>query len=567
MNSIPYIKNLYTDPSNKLFNDLRICTKAMESCGMTCSSLYVATPWQVEGGGVIGVMRLEDQIRNPPVVKLKGHTSNILDLAFNPCYSEVIASSSEDMTIRIWEVAQNDDKTREIKDPLCILKGHKKKVNIIDWNPINYYILSSTSFDCVINIWDIENEKKAFQINMPKKLTSLKWNIRGTLLVGTCLNKYLHIIDPRKKEICSSFYVHNGGKSARSIWIDGIRGNDDYVLSTGFSKNNMREIKLWDLKNTSSPLVNMSIDNASAPLLPHYDESIGIFYLIGKGDGNCRYYQQSEGIIRKLGEYKSCLPFKSFGFLPKQVCDIYKCEIGRVYKNENNTSIRPISFFVPRKNSTIFQEDLYPPIIMHNPKNSSKHWIDGIDLNINRISIKDLTESDLRITKKFKRVPYSCIYIYMYLLHPSKRGSIIRKFTRKFTFFKKSSRKINECNNNEDDNSINNYNYTSSHKNKNSFDSSKDSLNFKLKSFKVKGILNDDGEKQFYNDDGDNEREKSNVMEDEQNSEYTQTGKNNLDENGEDSIYSGKVEKNRNTISKCCDTIRNIKLCLKREKI
>ncbi|SBT50693.1 coronin [Plasmodium ovale wallikeri] len=574
MNNVPCIKNLFSDSSNKFYDDLRICTRLTDSCGIACSAgvslfllfvstkskgacatkLYglfvcIKTPWQVQGGGVIGVVRIEDQIRNPPVVKLKGHTSNILDVQFNPCFSEVIASSSEDLSIRIWEIPHKDKTIREIKNPLCILKGHKKKVTILDWNPINYYILSSSAFDSVVNIWDIENEKKAFQLNTPKKLTSLKWNVKGSLLSGTCINKYMHIIDPRKKEICHSFYIHNGGKSTKNMWIDGYSGNDDYILSTGFSKNNMREMKLWDLKNTSIPLLSISIDNASSPLLPHYDESIGIIYLIGKGDGNCRYYQHSEGFIRKVGEYKSCLPFKSFGFLPKQVCDVYKCEIGRVYKNENDNSIKPISFYVPRKNPTRFQEDLYPPIIMHDPNYNSKHWIDGIDTYINRISIKDLTQDDLKITKKFKWVPNSFDSIIIQDPVSSKKSSIIKQLTRKFTFFRK-----NDKHNVFDTDDIDE---------KSSLRSSEDSRNIRTQSFKEQGLLKEDGANQFYKGDRETSMEKDTV------SAYVEDDRectSHFIDRDEDINQPLQEKQNRSNINKCLEAIRNIKFCKRREK-
>ncbi|GAW83876.1 coronin [Plasmodium gonderi] len=476
MNNIPYIKNLYSDPSNNLFGDLRICSRVIDSCGIACSSGYVAVPWEVDGGGLIGVIRLENQMRNPPVIKLKGHTSAILDLQFNPCFSEILASGSEDLSIRIWEVRHNDETVKEIKDPQCILKGHKKKISIVDWNPLNYHILGSSGFDGIVNIWDIENEKRAFQINIPQKLSSLKWNLKGNLLSGTCIGKYMHIIDPRNREISSSFHTHGGGKNAKNIWIDGLGGDDNYILSTGFSKNHMREIKLWDIKNTSSALVTMSIDNASAPLIPHYDESTGLIYIIGKGDGNCRYYQHSIGSIRKVNEYKSCSPFRSFGFMPKQACDVYKCEIGRVYKNENNNSIRPISFYVPRKNRTKFQEDLYPPILMHDPYSTSKNWINGKDNEINRINIKDLTYDDLRITKKYKHINQSCDSIIIGEDYVSKRTTIIRQFTKKFTFFKKK---------------------TKNPVNISSEDSLSETIPILPKRFKEKGFLNERGGVQF----------------------------------------------------------------------
>ncbi|GAB69328.1 coronin [Plasmodium cynomolgi strain B] len=577
MGSIPYIKNLYPDPSNNLFDDLRICSRVIDSCGIACSSGFVAVsgvtksectgeravgreriektlgrvPWEVEGGGLIGAIRLENQMRKPPVIKLKGHTSSILDLQFNPCFSEILASGSEDLTVRVWEIPHNDESVKEIKDPQCILKGHKKKISIIDWNPMNYYIMCSSGFDSFVNIWDIENEKKAFQIIMPKKLSSLKWNIKGNLLSGTCVGKHMHIIDPRKKEIASSFHIHSGGKNTKNIWIDGLGGDDNYILSTGFSKNNLREMKLWDLKNTTSALVTMSIDNASAPLIPHYDESTGLIYIIGKGDGNCRYYQHSLGSIRKVNEYKSCSPFRSFGFLPKQICDVYKCEIGRVYKNENNSSIRPISFYVPRKNPTKFQEDLYPPILMHDPDNSSRNWINGKDNKMNRINIKDLTQDDLRITKKYKFVPQSFNSIIIGEEYTSKRTAIIRQITKKLTFFKKGL-----------------HNFSS-------VDSFKESVFIYPKSFKEKWLLTEQGGAQFSSNNslekGEAEKEEEGQqdehfpLESEQPCDGTSRGTSELPVRSGDPVRLARGKTQRESGVNCFDALRCARLCRRRE--
>lgn len=482
--SVPHLKNLYAEPSNEVYRDLRICTKPMDSCGITCGSDFLAAPWEVGGGGVIGVLRLTDTIRNPPIMKLKGHTAPILDLSFNPSYDSVIASCSEDLTIRVWDLINLNDmcyidsydcstgdannkingfdqyndiykahktdigslmdkntKTVDIKECLCILKGHKKKVTFIHWNARSPYILASTGFDGQVNIWDIENEKMAFQLNVPKKLTSLKWNVRGGLLSGTCINKNVHVVDPRMKNICTSFKAHTGGRMAKCTWIDGLSGNDDYVLSTGFTKESIRELKLWDLKNTSEPIDIKHLDNSAAPLFPFYDETIGVIYVVGKGDGNCRYFQHFNGTLQKIGEYRSNLPFKSFGFMPKQICNTRNCELGKVYKNENNDSIKPISFCVPRKNASEFQEDLYPPLITEDFYNETSNWVEGKDEKIRRTSINELTQEHLKPPKRFKEHS------------PTNRGSIIiqnssedrekkffmRQITKTYNFIRKNT--------------------------------------------------------------------------------------------------------------------------------
>jgi len=39
--------------------------------------------------------------------------------------------------------------------PLNILYGHKKKINLIEFNPTSEGILASSSYDSTIKIWDV----------------------------------------------------------------------------------------------------------------------------------------------------------------------------------------------------------------------------------------------------------------------------------------------------------------------------------------------------------------------------------------------------------------------------
>lgn len=60
-------------------------------------TLFSQAPWDVGGGGMMGLINLSDCGRNPPVTKIKGHTGSIQDLAFSPFYESILASGSEGM--------------------------------------------------------------------------------------------------------------------------------------------------------------------------------------------------------------------------------------------------------------------------------------------------------------------------------------------------------------------------------------------------------------------------------------------------------------------------------------
>ena len=44
--------------------------------------------------------------------------------------------------------------------PVIILKGHSRTVNCVSWNPVNYDLLASASDDGTVRIWSTEERLK-----------------------------------------------------------------------------------------------------------------------------------------------------------------------------------------------------------------------------------------------------------------------------------------------------------------------------------------------------------------------------------------------------------------------
>ncbi|KAA6418006.1 MAG: hypothetical protein FRX49_12006 [Trebouxia sp. A1-2] len=57
---------------------------------------------------------------------IRGHKGRIFDLAFNPVYGGLLASASDDNSIRLWQIA--DDNHREISKQTGVCNGHKDSV-------------------------------------------------------------------------------------------------------------------------------------------------------------------------------------------------------------------------------------------------------------------------------------------------------------------------------------------------------------------------------------------------------------------------------------------------------
>lgn len=74
----------------------------------------------------------------------------------------------------------------------------------------------------------------------------------------------------------------SGAKSTKVVWIDGQRGNPNMFITTGFTRVAARELKVWDIRTAKSPHTTKSIDTGSGFLLPHWEESTGLLFIVPK---------------------------------------------------------------------------------------------------------------------------------------------------------------------------------------------------------------------------------------------------------------------------------------------
>ncbi|XP_036448164.1 coronin-2A [Colossoma macropomum] len=97
------------------------------------------------------------------------------------------------------------------------------------------------------------------------------------------------------------------------------------------------------------------------------------------GDGNIRYYEVSaeKPYIHFLAEYRSLLPQRGMGVMPKRGLDTRQCEIFRFYRLVCvRDLVEPLSFIVPRK-SDGFQEDIYPMTAGNEAAMTAQEWLTG----------------------------------------------------------------------------------------------------------------------------------------------------------------------------------------------
>lgn len=73
-----------------------------------------------------------------------GHTSAVLDIQWCPHNNDVIASASDDCTVKIWEIPTGGIGTEPLTSAISTLIGHQRRVHLVVWHPTAQGIIAST---------------------------------------------------------------------------------------------------------------------------------------------------------------------------------------------------------------------------------------------------------------------------------------------------------------------------------------------------------------------------------------------------------------------------------------
>ena len=81
------------------------------------------------------------------IKRFQGSTQNnfVSFSSFGGANENFIASGSEDNRIYIWNVKK--------ETPICALEGHSRNVNCVSWNPTVPGMIASASDDGSVRIW------------------------------------------------------------------------------------------------------------------------------------------------------------------------------------------------------------------------------------------------------------------------------------------------------------------------------------------------------------------------------------------------------------------------------
>jgi len=366
-----------------------------ESTFVKANAIYLAVA-KTGGGGPVYVCRLDRPGRFPVnAPTLNVHKSLVLDFDFHPFIDNMIATGSEDTHVCVSKFPETGLK-KSITEPDVRLQGHTKKVALVEFNPSASSILATASVDHTVRTWNIEKASNICTYEgLNDSVYSMGWNHDGSLFAVTGKDKKLQIFDPRKPTSAQVVDSFDGAKSSKLFWAPCL----NWIGATGHTKTSQRQIKLWDLKNMSNPILANTIDQEASVLQPMYDDDNGVLYLVGKGDGTVSYYElvNDDKKVYLLGAFRNAESHKGGGWVAKKALDVWKCEISRLLRLTAK-GVVPVSFIVPRKSGKeVFQADIFPDAYAGKPALTAEEWAKGANKPPILMSLDPSVRQDLNV--------------------------------------------------------------------------------------------------------------------------------------------------------------------------
>ncbi|TRY70535.1 hypothetical protein TCAL_12629 [Tigriopus californicus] len=355
------------------YDNIRVSKSSWDSTFCCVNPKFVAVIVESGGGGAFLVFPLSKIGRMTPEVPLvAGHKGPVLDISWCPHNDNVIASASEDCTVKVWQIP-DEGVTRTMTDSIVSLAKHQRRVGLVLWHPSAQNILLSAGSDNNVVIWNVGTGQALLSFVLPDLVYSGCWNWDGSEVLFTCKDRKIRRVDPRTGEIEEEAVAHEGNKAARAIYL-----KNGLVFTTGFTKHSERQYSLRAPGHLDDPIVMVELDTSNGVMFPLYDPDANLIYLCGKGDSVIRYFEitPEPPFVHYINTFQTPDPQRGIGMMSKRGCDVSICEISRFYRLNNNGFCQVIPFVVPRK-SELFQEDLYPDTLADVPAISAEEWFDG----------------------------------------------------------------------------------------------------------------------------------------------------------------------------------------------
>lgn len=383
-------RHVFGQPAKKegCYEGFRVTNCAFEGTFCAANGKWIAFCCEVGGAGAFNVISVDKKGRlDVDTPKISAHREYILDLQWNPFNDNMIATCSEDGSIRVWEIPDGGlHVSWDMDKSELALEYHERRCVQIQWHPIASNVLLSVSQEPKICIWNLDDGTAEVEIDShPDFIWNASWSMKGDKIVTSCKDKKFRIFNARTGDLIVQGNGHEGSKAQRVIFTM----NDKFFFSCGFSKMSERQYACWNASDISEQNL-AELDTANGCLIPYYDPDTQMVYIAAKGDSVIRYYElvEEEPFFHYIATFQTNIAQRGIAPIPKRDVVVNDCEVMRFYKLHGSKTgvIEPISFLVPRK-SDIFQDDLYPNALSGEAGQEASEWFEGKDVKPNRMDM------------------------------------------------------------------------------------------------------------------------------------------------------------------------------------
>ncbi|GAA5909062.1 hypothetical protein JCM5296_000605 [Sporobolomyces johnsonii] len=302
-------------------SDALIKRQRTEDDDPTLQQLVVAAPDATAGkGALIQTVRRTSGL-SAPIMCLRGHSAEVLDLKFSPD-GDTLASASADKTILLWRVygdCQNygilrlgkgaatciaftsnttlvsgssdhtlflfDLKTGEV---LRRFRGHKGTVNSVDVQRggMGRGLIASASDDGTVRVWSEDAKEEIEIVELGYPITAVKWSEDGQSLYIGGLDNDVHVFSLTSHAVIYSLRGH-----ADTITSLSLSPNNSQLLSVGMDS----VLNLWSVQpfaptvNTANPALHPRL------IRSFYGAPAGFEGLLRKASWSRHSTQDSQG--------------------------------------------------------------------------------------------------------------------------------------------------------------------------------------------------------------------------------------------------------------------------------